>query len=507
MKNKILFATTALVATASVAAADVTFSGYGRFGVKYTGSLSQSAANAAARAEQDARSLITADNLLSGGLTDVTEITGAEAITLYSLFVDDQNPSNLADVDAIAEADQADAPFTNAYTALAYGKSVAAATLARENAFITALKTFDAAEADALVYNVATGKVSAVATADIPSTATGLNVRALAAVAADNNAVLAAQARLNDNTATAADVTAADIAVATAENVAAELLVSREDAIDLANDAAMIALIEENLLAQRIATDAILSDTLITSRLRMNIDASTESDSGVTFGVRVRLQQSDGANNAFNSARFYAKSGGLELGVGNIYGVIDNMAGLYSGSVGLTGLGYANVVSNFGSLAYSSTGAGSAGTKEAAEVIYTMGDFGFAVATDGTDTEYGVSATMSGWTVALSASDTDTAANAEWVATVGGTIGGVTVGLATAEAVSGDTSTTLSAKFDVAAATTVTAYYNDDEANTRDDKSYGLGFSHGMGGGTSLVGGVASVNDQTIADFGVMFNF
>jgi opacity protein-like surface antigen len=32
--KKILFATTALVATASVAAADVTFSGYGRFGVK-----------------------------------------------------------------------------------------------------------------------------------------------------------------------------------------------------------------------------------------------------------------------------------------------------------------------------------------------------------------------------------------------------------------------------------------------------------------------------------------
>ena len=34
--KKILFATTALVATASVAAADVTFSGMGRFGVKTT---------------------------------------------------------------------------------------------------------------------------------------------------------------------------------------------------------------------------------------------------------------------------------------------------------------------------------------------------------------------------------------------------------------------------------------------------------------------------------------
>ena len=255
------------------------------------------------------------------------------------------------------------------------------------------------------------------------------------------------------------------------------------------------------------AVAAIASDTLITSRFRMNIDASTETDSGVTFGVRVRVQQDDGNTNAFNAARFYAKSGGLELGVGNIYGVIDNMAGLYSGSVGLTGLGWGNVVSNFGSLAYSSTGAGSAGTKEAAEVIYSMGDYGFAVATDGTDTEYGVSATMSGWTVAVSASDTDTAANAEWVATLGGKIGGVALGLATAEAVNGNSSTTVSAAFDVAAATSVTVYYNDDEANTVEDKSYGLGFVHGLGGGTSLRGGVVSVNDRTFADFGVLFNF
>ena len=35
LMKKVLFATTALVATASVAAADVTFSGYGRFGLEY----------------------------------------------------------------------------------------------------------------------------------------------------------------------------------------------------------------------------------------------------------------------------------------------------------------------------------------------------------------------------------------------------------------------------------------------------------------------------------------
>ena len=388
--KKILFATTALVATASVAAADVTFSGFGRFGVKYSGSVAGSAA-------------------VAGTLT----------------------AAEIADTDVKAALD--DGGIVEAITGV-----------------------------DTATYNA-----TAVIAAEIETVQA-----ALAALQLDR----AAQAATGGTTTTIdgkiADVTEALAAMSGTQAVA-----------------------------------AIASDTLITSRFRMNIDASTETDSGVTFGVRVRVQQDDGNTNAFNAARFYAKSGGLELGVGNIYGVIDNMAGLYSGSVGLTGLGWGNVVSNFGSLAYSSGGAGSAGTKEAAEVIYSMGDYGFAVATDGTDTEYGVSATMSGWTVAVSASDTDTAANAEWVATLGGKIGGVSLGLATAEAVNGNSSTTVSAAFDVAAATSVTVYYNDDEANTVEDKSYGLGFVHGLGGGTSLRGGVVSVNDRTFADFGVLFNF
>ena len=458
--------------------------------------------------------MITADDLLgSGGANiDSGEISASEALALYGLVIDSTG-SQYGDlsggIEAVAADDLETEAFESVYDALAYGKTVAAAILAREAAMLAALKTFDAAEADALVYNPETGKVSAVATADIPTTgpsSTGFNVRPLAA--SDAQALEAAKTRLANPSATSADVTAADFAAATAENVAAELLATRRDIIDLSEDATMLGFVEEaELLEPRIATDEIASDMLITSRMRMDINASTESDSGVTFGLTVRLQQDEGNANGFNSARFYAKTGGLELAVGNIYGVIDNMAGMYSGSVGLTGLGWGNVVSNFKDLGYSSVDAGQALTKEAVEIMYSMGDYGFHVATNGTDTEYGVSATVSGWTFALAGSDTDVAANAEWVATVGGTIGGVTVGLATAEAVSGDTSTTLSAKFDVAAATSVTAYYNDDEANTRDDKSYGLGFSHGMGGGTSLVGGVASVNDQTVADFGVMFNF
>ena len=404
------------MATASVAAADVTFSGYGRFGVKYSGS-------------------VAGTDAVAGGHTTASVAADTTA-GIYSAY-NSTNAATIGLVDKYNGVTLADSASTGGFVAPTLSSGAAASTSAQ-------LATMQLALANAAI--------------------------ARAAEVASQDAGSAAAITTIDS-----DVKKIEAAIAAASGTP--------------------------------AVAAIASDTLVTSRLRMNIDASTESDSGVTFGVRVRVQQDEGNTNAFNSARFYAKSGGLELGVGNIYGVIDNMAGLYSGSVGLTGLGWGNVVSNFGSLAYSSGGAGSAGTKEAAEVIYSMGDYGFAVATDGTDTEYGVSATVSGWTVALSASDTDTAANSEWVATVGGSIGGVKVGLATAEAVNGNSSTTLSAAFDVAAATSVTVYYNDDEANTIDDKSYGLGVVHGLGGGASLRGGIVSVNDRTLADFGVLFNF
>ncbi|MGB4788731.1 MAG: hypothetical protein WBH18_07985, partial [Lentibacter algarum] len=54
------------------------------------------------------------------------------------------------------------------------------------------------------------------------------------------------------------------------------------------------------------------------------------------------------------------------------------------------------------------TGAGQAGTKEAAEITYSMGDYAFHVSTNGTDTEYAASATMSGWTVGLAYADNGT---------------------------------------------------------------------------------------------------
>ncbi|WP_089894370.1 porin [Lentibacter algarum] len=287
--NRFLFATTALVATASVVAADVTFSGYGRFGVKHTGSVAAVAG--------------TLDTYAAGVKTAVSGTVGASDIT------------------------------------------------------------------------------------------------------AAEDAVQASKAAL------AADT------VAAAAKVEADALADRE--------------LE---LAARKGTAAVASDTLITSRLLLDINATTETDSGLTYGAFVRVRQDDGDTNAFNAARFYVKSGGLEVAVGNIWGAMDSMPGAYGQSIGLTGLGFAGLVTG-SEMSFSSKGAGAAGSKEAVEAIYSMGDFSAHVSADGTDTEGFVSYTASGWTIALATSDSDVATSTETAATVSGKIGDVTVGAAWAEAV------------------------------------------------------------------------
>ena len=255
-------------------------------------------------------------------------------------------------------------------------------------------------------------------------------------------------------------------------------------------------------------TAAGASSTDITSRLRIVIDANAESDAGVTFGAMVRIQQGEGQTGATNGARFYAKSGGLEVGVGNIWGAFESMPGQYPIDLGLTGLGYDYTVYGVGGAdAYSSGGLGSSGAN-GIEVMYSMGDFTAHISASDTNDRiaaYGAY-TFSGWTVALGLQDSSAATDTEITATVGGTVGPVSLGLAYAETGANVDRFVLSAGMDVGAATNVEAYYA--SQSDKSDDSYGIDFNHSLGGGTSLRGGVASnFSGQTVADFGVRFNF
>ncbi len=258
---------------------------------------------------------------------------------------------------------------------------------------------------------------------------------------------------------------------------------------------------------------AVASASAFNNRIQLNIDASTETSSGLTFGARTRVRINQDENGALNAPRVYVKSGAIEVAMGNIYGALDSMPGMYDSEVGLTALGDAGVVLNtidsnraWTFDGYSSQGTGANGV----EVIYTAGAFtghlSYSNSDNGSNADrvaaYGAY-TMNDWTVALAMQDSDVNEEDKTVLTVGGKVGDYGVGFAAADndgvqkiALNG------SATF---GATTVNGFVADDESGT--DTAYGLGVSYDLGG-AALVGGVESdAVGNTRADMGVSFSF
>ena len=251
----------------------------------------------------------------------------------------------------------------------------------------------------------------------------------------------------------------------------------------------------------------------IESRYRLIITATTESDVGVTFGAMVRIQQNENQaesnDDGINAARFFARAGNLEVGVGNIFGALEYMSGQYVIDLGLTGLGYEYVAYDVNGDYYSSGSAGSA--PNAVEVIYSMGDFAFhASASDVFDRRAIVGQyTASDWTFALGWQDSDNAGDTEWTASVVGSLGIADVGFAWADNGTNGDRYVLSGRVEVGASTDIEGYVTYvDGGPTTEDTGYGIDFNHSLGGGASIRGGVAQrLNDTIIADLGVRFNF
>lgn len=269
------------------------------------------------------------------------------------------------------------------------------------------------------------------------------------------------------------------------------------------------------------------TNTVLNKRMTVNIDATTETTSGLTFGARMRIRSSQGGTTLTDSAndtttvgavasgaRVYMKTGAIEIGAGNIWGAIDSMPNLYGSEVGLTALSDAGVVTNsvtngWGYDGFSSTGVGSEGV----EVIFSAGSFAGHLSYSEPVLSSGaasvermaahVAYTMNDWTFALGVQDSSLNTEDKTVLTVAGKVGDFGVGFAAADndgvrkiALNG------SATF---GATTVNGFVADDESGV--DTAYGLGVSYDLGG-ASLVGGIehdASGNDT--ADLGVSFSF
>lgn len=282
-------------------------------------------------------------------------------------------------------------------------------------------------------------------------------------------------------------------------------------------------------------TDTVdLEETRLESRYRLNIDSSTETDNGIRFAARIRVEANDnnngGANaGAFSGARFQVNTGGLRVRVGNISGVHDaaEVVDFFGYEPGLIGqVGHYNTFGGGPIDAFSSTGAGQNGIN----IKYEAGAFAVMASysedrseNDGSTVtpsgdyeafEIGASYTAAGWTFGVgygTAEDSDgSGLDADfWTATASGSLGVADVAffLGDSDQDGDDLAYGVSGSIPVGAATNIVASYAGGGADELDD-SYGIGFTHSLGGGVSLSGMVGSnTSDQTVADLGVRFNF
>lgn len=118
-----------------------------------------------------------------------------------------------------------------------------------------------------------------------------------------------------------------------------------------------------------------LNETTVVSRLRMNIDASTTTDSGIDFGARFRLQWDQGESNAdANPGKLYVTAQGLTVEVGNVDTAIDNSGLIYATELGSydRSVGFSAVTGDW--FAYAAKDYGTYNDRVGVAAIYSIDD-------------------------------------------------------------------------------------------------------------------------------------
>ena len=301
-----------------------------------------------------------------------------------------------------------------------------------------------------------------------------------------------------------------------------------------------------------------VSETNITSRLRLQFDMSTETDGGVTLGARFRAQ-AESRDNApggagFNGARFFATVGGFTLGVGNIIGALENTPGLYletrTAGVGVDGAGFNSLVLNANGMAfnwdaYSSTGFGANGV----EVLYSNAGFNGHISyskrndtyVDANDPTLGtveglkraaisLSYTWNDWTAAIGYQDSNAVGEDKGMISIAGDLGNWGVRFAYADN-DGVNKYGLYGNVDIGNAGNLLAFVTREDEYTNGDGTvgsqadlnkqadyntdgtgYGLHYSYDLGGGVSFEAGavrhiLVGGEKNTRAQAGVYFSF
>ncbi|WP_069298349.1 porin [Neptunicoccus sediminis] len=271
------------------------------------------------------------------------------------------------------------------------------------------------------------------------------------------------------------------------------------------------------------------SKTKIEKRMTINVDGTGSTDSGLDFGGRIRLRSDENdAASAAASANVWMGNDMFRITVGNTEGAMVNRIGYFQGSIGLTGLHWANVSFNMGSVSrfslntYSSRG--NAG--DVVRLDFNVAGFGVSLSTDSTgdhlsnrsEDAIAVSYNFGDWNVAAGYATDVFRAGAErdmFSLSAAGNIGDFGVGIQYSDLEDVASKVVLNGEYDFGQ-TTVAAFVAHTDEDTvgsagigagNEETEYGIGFTHSLGGAV-LAGGVSrNWQDETMADLGVRFNF
>lgn len=264
------------------------------------------------------------------------------------------------------------------------------------------------------------------------------------------------------------------------------------------------------------------NDTIISSRLRINIDGKTTTDGGVELGARLRMQYNDGdENTAGNAAKFYGSYNGLRVEVGNVETAFDNAALIYDSEMGFEDSSFGDPQGTFYAYDSNAYNAGE-GDRTGLAVSYSAGAFSGMISyvTPDQVNDLGVGAAeevainlayVSGpFAVSAAAYQNGAGVDGDDGFFVGGayTMNEVTtIGLNYYDEDSvGGSQITLYGNHTMGA-TTLRAYVSDLDV-TGADTAFGLGADYDLGGGARVSGSIQSdwAGDM-VADLGLRFNF
>ncbi|MFN3526121.1 MAG: porin [Paracoccus sp. (in: a-proteobacteria)] len=258
----------------------------------------------------------------------------------------------------------------------------------------------------------------------------------------------------------------------------------------------------------------------ITSRVRLNVLATTSTDQGVDFGARLRLQwdQGDAALERGAPGQIYVTASGLTVSVGNVGTAFDSAGLLYASEIGVFDRSFGNPAGAF--YAYSSKGYGVENNRVGIAATYAVDALTARISyvdpdqtTGGTTEEISVSVDYAMNGIALSAAavmdGAGIADNDQYFLGAAYNLPGTenTIGL---NWIDNNTSNTfaLYGDFEVAPLTTVSGYVaNNDEDGNDTDWAYGIGGKYDLGGAYLATAIHRSYSKDIVADFGVRFDF